>query len=170
MTDANSCERDATTTVSASAPADITPPTVSSTTPSSSGPSANTTETFTVLFSETVSGVDISDFVLTSTGTAGGTIASVTGSGSTYSVVVNSITGDGTLRLDLKSSGTGIQDSASNPIAGGYTSGSSRTVGQPAPPVTPAPVPTLSEWAMILLGMVLAGGAALYIQRRRFTA
>ena len=33
----------------------------------------------------------------------------------------------------------------------------------------PAPVPTLSEWAMILFGTILAGGAALYIQRRRFT-
>ncbi|MFC5343068.1 IPTL-CTERM sorting domain-containing protein [Brevundimonas staleyi] len=34
----------------------------------------------------------------------------------------------------------------------------------------PAPVPTLSEWAMILFGTVLAGGAALYIQRRRMVA
>ncbi len=31
----------------------------------------------------------------------------------------------------------------------------------------PAPVPTLSEWAMILFGTVLAGAAALTIQRRR---
>ena len=31
-------------------------------------------------------------------------------------------------------------------------------------------VPTLSEWAMILLGLTLAGGAALYIQHRRLTA
>ena len=34
-------------------------------------------------------------------------------------------------------------------------------------PVTAAPVPTLSEWALILFGVILAGGAALYIQRRR---
>lgn len=33
--------------------------------------------------------------------------------------------------------------------------------------IVPAPVPTLSEWAMILLGVLLAGGAALTIQRRR---
>lgn len=33
-----------------------------------------------------------------------------------------------------------------------------------------APVPTLSEWAMILFGTMLAGGAALFIQRRRLTA
>ena len=31
----------------------------------------------------------------------------------------------------------------------------------------PAAVPTMSEWAMILLGLALAGGAALTIQRRR---
>lgn len=31
----------------------------------------------------------------------------------------------------------------------------------------PTPIPTLSEWAMILLGVALAGGAALTIQRRR---
>ncbi|WP_428151080.1 IPTL-CTERM sorting domain-containing protein [Brevundimonas sp.] len=30
-----------------------------------------------------------------------------------------------------------------------------------------APVPTLSEWGMILFGVVLAGSAALYVQRRR---
>lgn len=34
----------------------------------------------------------------------------------------------------------------------------------------PATVPTLSEWAMILFGLLLAGGAAVYIQRRRITA
>ncbi len=35
--------------------------------------------------------------------------------------------------------------------------------------VPPATIPTLSEWAMILFGTVLAGGAALYIQRRQLT-
>ena len=36
-------------------------------------------------------------------------------------------------------------------------------------PVTaqPAPVPTMSEWALILFGSILAGAAALYVQRRR---
>ncbi|MBX9707232.1 MAG: IPTL-CTERM sorting domain-containing protein [Caulobacteraceae bacterium] len=36
--------------------------------------------------------------------------------------------------------------------------------------VPAAPVPTLSEWAMILLGLMLAGGAAIYIQRRQLAA
>lgn len=31
----------------------------------------------------------------------------------------------------------------------------------------PLPVPTMSEWAMILLGLTLAGGAAVLIERRR---
>lgn len=43
-------------------------------------------------------------------------------------------------------------------IASGVVSGA---------PATPVPIPTLSEWAMILLGVALAGGAALMIQRRR---
>ncbi|WP_298162894.1 IPTL-CTERM sorting domain-containing protein [Brevundimonas sp.] len=40
--------------------------------------------------------------------------------------------------------------------------------GAPAPPA--APVPTLSEWAMILFGLILASGAAVMIQRRRQVA
>ncbi len=39
-----------------------------------------------------------------------------------------------------------------------------------APPPAPVAVPTMSEWAMILFGLMLAGGAALYIQRRRLAA
>lgn len=38
--------------------------------------------------------------------------------------------------------------------------------GSPLPPVV-EPVPTLSEWAMILFGLILAGGAALAVQRRK---
>lgn len=47
-------------------------------------------------------------------------------------------------------------------------SGLGPTLTLAAAPV--AAVPTLSEWAMILFGLILAGGAALYIQRRRLTA
>ena len=31
----------------------------------------------------------------------------------------------------------------------------------------PVPVPTMSEWSMILMGLLLAAGSALYIQRRQ---
>jgi len=37
------------------------------------------------------------------------------------------------------------------------------------PPPPPVAVPTLSEWAMILLGLLLAGGAAVIVEQRRMT-
>lgn len=40
-----------------------------------------------------------------------------------------------------------------------------RTIGAAVPP--PMPVPTLTEWAMILLGGLLAGGAVLQLELRR---
>lgn len=91
------------------------------------------TQAFTVTFSEAVTGVDASDFVLTTTGTAGGAITGVTGSGTTYTVSVGSVTGDGTLRLDLKGSGTGIVNGLSNPIGGGFATGQSFTIDNTAP-------------------------------------
>ena len=48
------------------------------------------------------------------------------------------------------------------------TSASNFAVALAAPP-PPVPVPTMTEWAMVLFGTLLAGGAALYIQRRRLT-
>ncbi|WP_443096430.1 hypothetical protein, partial [Segetibacter aerophilus] len=88
----------------------------------------STTVTYRAAFSETVSGVDATDFSLTTvSGAATGTIGTVTavaGSNNTfYDVTVSSISGNGNIRLDLKGSGTGITDAASNAIAGGYTTG-----------------------------------------------
>lgn len=88
---------------------------------------------FTVTFSESVTGVDISDFVLTTTGTAGGTITSINGSGTTYTITVNSLSGDGTLRLDLNNSGTGIVNAGTQAITGGFTSGQSYNLDKTAP-------------------------------------
>lgn len=48
-----------------------------------------------------------------------------------------------------------------------YTGPGVLTVGPLASPET---VPTLSEWGMILMGMLLAGGAAAILQRRRLAA
>lgn len=140
-------------------------PTVVSITPDSSGPSA-LSENFTVTFSEAVTGVDASDFELTTTGSVTGVSGWLSSGGSVYSLTVTDITGVGTLRVDLKASGTGIQNGASMPIAGGFTSGGVRTIGVAAP----APVPTMNEWAMILFGAALAAGAALWLQKRRALA
>ncbi len=90
--------------------------------------------TFTVSFDEAASGIDASDFSLS--GGATGTIASVTGSGNTYQVTVNSISGDGSLRLDLKASGTSIVDGANNAVTSGFTSGDSLTIDNTAATVT----------------------------------
>ena len=100
---------------------------------------AATSVDYTVTFSESVTGVDASDFALTATGTASGTVASVSGSGTTYTVTVDTLAGDGTLRLDLNASGTGIQNAGSVAIGGGYTAGASYTLDHTAPnaPSTP---------------------------------
>jgi rhamnogalacturonan endolyase len=85
--------------------------------------------TFRVTFSENVNGVDTGDFALTTAGSVTAAIASVSASsGTTIDVTVNAITGTGTLRLDLRNSGTGITDTAGNPIAAGFTSGQTYTV------------------------------------------
>jgi len=87
-------------------------------------PTNATSLVYRVTFSENVTGVDISDFTLTTTGTATGTIASVSAAtGTTIDMTVNSVSGNGTLRLDLKNSGTGITDIPGNAISGGFTAG-----------------------------------------------
>jgi lipopolysaccharide export system protein LptA len=92
---------------------------------------------FTVSFAEAVTGVDINDFLLSSTGSADGTIAAVSQlSASTYTVSVNTINGDGSLRLDLKSVGTGITDIAGNAITTGFSSGQTYTIDTTVPTVT----------------------------------
>ncbi|MCM5680003.1 DUF4347 domain-containing protein [Schlegelella sp. S2-27] len=77
---------------------------------------------YTVTFSEAVSGMDAADFTLVTTGSAAGTIATVTQvDGSTYTVVVNGLSGTGSVRLDLNGSGTGMADAAGNALAAGAT-------------------------------------------------
>ncbi|MEC3880681.1 beta strand repeat-containing protein [Parapedobacter sp. 10938] len=71
--------------------------------------STATTVSYTVTFSKAASNVDITDFELTKVGSATGTIASITGSGTTYTAVINGISGEGNIRLDLKA-GTDIEN------------------------------------------------------------
>lgn len=89
---------------------------------------------FRVTFSESVTGVDISDFSVTTTGTASGAVSAVseTGAGD-YVVTVNNLSGDGTIRLDLKSSGTGIKNGSHADILGGFTSGETYLLDHTAP-------------------------------------
>jgi len=108
-----------------------------------------TAVTYRVPFSEKVTGVDSTDFAVTTvTGAVNGTVAgngvsAVGTAGDMYDVTVSSITGEGTLRLDLKASGTGIADAAGNVISGGYTSGETYTIQAashaPDAPSNPSP-------------------------------
>ncbi len=75
---------------------------------------------FTVTFRENVTGVDITDFTLNTSAQVSATLTGVTGVDDVYTVTVSSISGHGILSVDLLSSGTGIQDGASNAIAGGF--------------------------------------------------
>ena len=112
---------------------DAVAPSVSSINPVGVATTNATSVQYTVTFTEAVTGVDKSDFVLMNTDitTMMGTVAAV--SGSTYTVTVNGITGDGTLRLDLNNAGTGITDVAGNAIASGFTSGQTYTIDNTAP-------------------------------------
>jgi hypothetical protein len=126
----------------AAAAGDTTPPTVSSivrasTNPTTSGSSVD----YTVTFSESVTGVDATDFVLTTSGVTGASITNVTGSGSTYTVTVNVGSGSGTVRLDVADNDS-IVDAAGNPLGGtgagngSFTGGEVYTVNAPATPGT----------------------------------
>lgn len=108
---------------------DNTAPTVSGITVLGSPSASSTSVTFSVDFSENVKNVDTSDFELTTTGSASGTVSAVSAStGDPITVTVNSISGVGTIRLDIKSSHN-IQDTGgSNSLSGGYTSGATHTV------------------------------------------
>lgn len=106
-----------------------------------SNPSNSGSVSFTVTFSEDVSGVDASDFNLVFGGSAAGSISSVTAvDRHTYTVVVGGLTGTGSLRLDLNNSGTGIVDSAGNAISSGLT-GATYGIDREAPSVTSVDVP-----------------------------
>ncbi len=84
--------------------------------------------TWRVTFNESVTGVDGADFALTTvTGSAAGVISAVSGAGAEYVVAVTALRGIGTLRLDVRASGTGISDHENLALAGGFTFGQSYT-------------------------------------------
>lgn len=110
------------------------PPTVSSIERATGSPTNAASVGFTVVFSDGVTGVDADDFSLIVTGSATGTVAGVSAvNTSTYTVTVNAVSGDGTLQLDLKNSGTGIAGIPGNPIVTGFTTGQTYTIDNTVP-------------------------------------
>jgi CSLREA domain-containing protein len=102
---------------------DGTAPTVLSSLRTDANPTNAASVHFTVTFSESVTGVAAGDFTLTTTGVSGASVTSVSGSGATRNITVNSGTGNGTIRLDIPVSAT-ITDPAGNPLAGRPYTGS----------------------------------------------
>jgi hypothetical protein len=96
---------------------DSTPPSVSSVHRADPSPTGDANVNFTVTFSESVTGVDLSDFTLTATGVSGASVGNMSGSGATYTVTVNTGTGSGTISLDVVDDDS-IRDAANNPLGG----------------------------------------------------
>ena len=119
-------------------------------------PTSATSVGFTVTFSEPVTGVDTGDFSLTTSGVTGASISSVSGSGATYKVNVNTGSGNGAIRLDIPASAT-ITDLAGNSLASlPYTGGQVYTVNKIA---TLTSIATQDGWILELSENSNVGGA-----------
>ncbi len=113
------------------------PPTVLSSTPADASPTDAASVKFIVTFSEAVTGVDVNDFkAASSQGITGASVTNVTAiSGTTYTVAVDTGSGDGTLRLDVIDNDS-ILDSAGQPLGGtgagngDFTTGEAYTVNK----------------------------------------
>ena len=107
------------------------PPTVQSVSRADGSPTKAPSVSWTVTFSEAVTGVNAGDFVLVTTpgSVTGAAISSVTGTGSQYSVTVSTGSGSGTLGLNVDDDDS-IVDAAGNPLGGAGSGNGSFTTGQ----------------------------------------
>lgn len=106
---------------------DGTAPVVSSITPKSDNPLIANSAEFRVVFSEAVTGFDLSDLGLVLTGTATASLESITPiDGTTYDVTMIDVSGEGTLALTLDDDDS-IIDAAGNTLAGSGTNDGSFT-------------------------------------------
>lgn len=108
---------------------DVTTPTVLSSMRASTNPTNATSVDFAFTFTESVTGVDVTDFTPNTTGVTGAAVSGVTGSGTTYTVTVNTGTGNGTIRLDLIDNDS-ILDATLNPLGGTGTGNGDFTTGE----------------------------------------
>ncbi|HET7144986.1 MAG TPA: metallophosphoesterase, partial [Anaerolineales bacterium] len=137
-----------------------TVPLVTSISRLNSNPANSNTLDFLVTFSEAVTGVDASDFSLFSANIQGASINGFGGSGNTYTVSVNTGTGDGTIRLDLIDNDS-IVNSFGNKLGengagnGNYIVGETYSLDKSAPSVISitrhSPNPTLAEMVEFLV-------------------
>lgn len=114
-------------------------PTVLSVTRVGSATSNATSIQFTVTFSESVTGVGTADFAVSTTGAiSSASVTGVSGSGGTYTVTVDTGSGDGTIRLDVVDDDT-IVNADTVPLGlsgtgnGAFAAGESVTIDKSAP-------------------------------------
>src|SRR4026207_617807 len=104
------------------------------------GPRGAASVDFDVTLSESVTGVNATDFALVQAGgVSGASITAVSGSGASWTVSVSTGTGNGTLGLNLVDNDS-IVDGASNPLGGtgannGNFTGQAYTINKTAPTV-----------------------------------
>jgi predicted outer membrane repeat protein len=116
-------------------------PMVSSIMLADSNPTNAANVNFSVTFSESVTGVDISDFILNVSSLTGALVTGVSGSGATYTVTVGTGTGNGTIRLDVTDDDS-IIDVAGTPLGGtgatngNFTGGETYTIDKTTPAIT----------------------------------
>ncbi|HNB35247.1 MAG TPA: S-layer homology domain-containing protein, partial [Anaerolineales bacterium] len=119
-------------------------PVVLSSTRADPNPTADIHVNYIVTFSTPVSGVDMSDFTATMNGgVVGSAVIAVSGSGSVYTVTVNTGSNVGTIRLDVLDDNS-IVDAFSTPLDGGFTSGEVYTIVRKSPIFADVP---FSHWA-----------------------
>jgi hypothetical protein len=96
-------------------------------------PTATALVSFTVNFSAPVTGVNTSapfnDFALYTTGVTGAAITNVSGSGTTYTITVNTGTGGGMVRLEVIDDDS-IRDAANIPLGGNGSGNGNFTSGE----------------------------------------
>tara|TARA_R110002073_G_scaffold326975_1_gene507298 strand:- start:158 stop:5872 length:5715 start_codon:yes stop_codon:yes gene_type:complete len=115
---------------------EITPPVVQSIAVNGTPATNATSISFDVTFDEAASNVTQDDFVVDGTGVTGN-ITGISGSGTSYTVTVGSVSGTGTLSVDLKAS-TDIVDvlgngNGTNGSVAAFTTGANHTVDTDAP-------------------------------------
>ena len=150
LTNTSPTGADQTYTVVSTTITDTTNPTLKSI--KRSNPASQNTDSQSLLykatFSESVTGVTASDFVLSpgSTGRVSGTtqVTGISGSGDTYYVTVSSTT-DGTYNLNLVSSGHNIVDTANNPLTNTSPTGADQTYTVSTAVISTAPTVTSIE-------------------------
>lgn len=131
---------------------DSSSPSVSAITRAGVSPTNAASVQFNVSFTEPVTGVDVTDFTLTTSGISGAAVTSVSGSGGSYTVTVNTGSGDGTIRLDVVDNDS-IVDGAGNPLGGSgagngnYTGGETYIVDRTTPTPTATPTATATATA-----------------------